>query len=170
MRVNCTFLWFHNVTMKRPWKCELDNDIWCSQHLLGGPHLNEHSGGLGVNARQKYYYYYSNVVWLDTELPSTLIVKNHVDTKVHIYAFITIMLNDANKINNFSWFAHGKANNCPKFRKLKFQVWNVNTIGHILFGYVCFDNCKPRGRLWKLTSSWNSNHTSACRWSSFRTT
>ena len=36
--------------------------------------------------------------------------------------------------------------------------------------FVCFDNWKPRPRLWKLTSSWNSNHTSACRWSSFRTT
>ena len=40
-------------------------------------------------------------VWLETELPSTHIVKNRFDTKVHIYAFITIILNDTNKINTF---------------------------------------------------------------------
>ena len=38
-------------------------------------------------------------IWLYTELPSTCIVKNHVDTKVHIYAFIMIILNDTNEIN-----------------------------------------------------------------------
>ena len=43
----------------------------------------------------------SHDVWPDTELPSTHIVKNHFDTKIHIYAFITIILNNPNKTNTF---------------------------------------------------------------------
>ena len=39
----------------------------------------------------------SNDVWLETELPSTHTVKNHFDTKVYIYAFITRILNDKGK-------------------------------------------------------------------------
>ena len=35
--------------MMRPYKSELDDNNGCSQHLLGGPRLNEHSGGLGGN-------------------------------------------------------------------------------------------------------------------------
>ena len=35
------------------------------------------------------------------QLRSTHIGKNHFDMKVHIYAFIMLMLNDANKINTF---------------------------------------------------------------------
>ena len=43
----------------------------------------------------------SDDVWLDSALPSTHIVKNHFDTKVQIYAFIMLVLNDTNKINTF---------------------------------------------------------------------
>ena len=43
----------------------------------------------------------SDDVRLDTVLPSTRIMKNHFDTKVHIYAFIMLILNAANKINTF---------------------------------------------------------------------
>ena len=53
---NFMFFCCHNVTMKRPCKCELVDDILRSHHLLGGPHLNEHSNGLGKNPRQIYYY------------------------------------------------------------------------------------------------------------------
>ena len=84
------------------------------------------------------------------------IVKNHFDTKVHLHAFIMpilTILNDAKKINIFSWLS------------------TINKIGHIGFGYnCCFNNWKRWARLWKLTSSWFSNHTSAYRWNSFRTT
>ena len=38
-------------------------------------------------------------LWLCTALPCTHIVKYHFDTKVHIYAFVMLILNDANKIN-----------------------------------------------------------------------
>ena len=31
------------------------------------------------------------------------------------------MLNDTKKLTLFSWFAHAKANNCRKFKKLKFE-------------------------------------------------
>ena len=54
-------------------------------------------------------------------LRHTHIVENHFDTKVHIYAFIMLILYYANKINTYSWFAQGKANHCHKFTKLKFQ-------------------------------------------------
>ena len=47
----------------------------------------------------------SDDVWLDAVLsvvPSTArTVINFFDTKVHIYAFIMLILNDANKINTF---------------------------------------------------------------------
>ena len=58
-------------------------------------------------------------VWLDTVLPSTHIVNNHFDTKVHIYA----LLNDANKIKHFSFdLRMGKlTNHCHKFTQLQFE-------------------------------------------------
>ena len=48
----------------------------------------------------------SDNVLVITVVPSanhsvTHIVKTHFDTKVHIYAFIKLILNDANKITTF---------------------------------------------------------------------
>ena len=45
----------------------------------------------------------SDDVWLDiaTVLRSTHTMNNRFDTKLHVYAFIMLILNDANKINHF---------------------------------------------------------------------
>ena len=40
---------------------------------------------------------------------------------VYVCGFIMLILNDANKINPFSWFEHWKAYHCHKFTKLKFD-------------------------------------------------
>ena len=54
------------------------------------------------------------------------------------------------KLTLFSWFGHGKPNNCHKFTKFKFEDTNVNNIGHIGFGYVCcFDTRKPGYGIWQ---------------------
>ena len=48
-----------SLSVKHMMECEqlMDARQACSQYFLGGPHLNEHSGGLGGNAGQMYYYY-----------------------------------------------------------------------------------------------------------------
>ena len=43
----------------------------------------------------------SDDVWLGTVLLGTHIVKIHFDMKIHIYAFIMLILNDPNKISSF---------------------------------------------------------------------
>ena len=78
------------------------------------------------------------------------------------------------KLTHISWFEHGM-NHCDKLTKLKLEDMKCKHGGHVGFGYLrLFSNLrlnwKPRARLWKLTSSWNSNHPSACMWRSFRTT
>ena len=59
------------------------------------------------------------------------------------------ILNDANKINTFSWFEHGKVNHCYKLKKLKFEdtkykhgrpywirirllFWQLETLGEVM--------------------------------------